>query len=225
VDRKKLLKPAGQINPYFEKIWDFKDLILSEDEIKSHKGHWHKFAGGKPLYLDIGCGNGELTTFLAEKNPNNFYIGVERQYKEVYRTELKIHRSALKNVKAGFARAEFLPNYFEEGELNGFFIFFPDPWPKRKQKKNRIVTREYVRKLVPLVKSGGLITLKTDNNDYFMQMLDAFFSQRKELGIEFTDLSRDFHVTSRRHDFHITAFERIFIKQGCNINFLEILKK
>jgi len=208
------------INKYSTLINEFSDLLITEDELRLKKGMW-----GSSVCLDIGCGNGELISNLAVKNPNKFFIGFELQYKEIYRTQLKIKRTGCLNAKiSSRINAQNIPNFFEVNEIGDVYIFFPDPWLKRKQKKKRLVNFEYMRKLVPLIKTGSFITLKTDSDDYFMQMLNVCYSLKQELGLELLDLSRDFHSTSNTKNYPITSFERLFIIQKLSVNYLKMRK-
>jgi len=202
-------------NPYIDEIAKFEHVIVSEEDFSKEKSSFVF-----PVVLDIGCGNGEVLVDLASKNPGKFYLGFELQYKEVYRTASKIQRMSLKNCKVLRISGDIIPRLFDKGEIGDVNIFFPDPWPKTRQKKNRLIKKEYIKNLINKIKPGSLIKVKTDNDDYFMQILDVFHSLSKESYIELLELTRDYHHSSCCNGQYITPFERIFLRQGLLINYL-----
>ncbi len=203
------------LNPYIDQIKQFHGLVFSDDEcasaIKSVKG---------PIHLDIGCGNGEALVYEASKDPATFYIGVELQYKEVFRTALKIQKAGLKNCAVFKMDAKKLPDLFCAGQISGVNIFFPDPWPKTKQKKNRLIQRGYMLRLSSKLIPGSEIRIRTDNDDYFLSIVNTIYGLIDELGITVTEFTRDYYLKGKKEDECITAFERIFLKQGLLINAL-----
>ena len=204
-------------NKYIEEIRKFKSVINDEQDFASARSCFFY-----PMILDIGCGNGEVLVHKAEKQKDRFYIGFELQYKEVYRTALKIERTGLKNVRVARLAAEMVPDLFEKEapQIEEINIFFPDPWPKTKQKKHRIIKKEYIEKLAGIVKSDGLINIRTDNDDYFLGIVKVF----KELSIvgciNIEILTRDYRNSACSAGDYITPFERIFLRQGLLINYL-----
>lgn len=202
-------------NPYIEEISLFDQVISSDDHFLSKK---NKFL--YPVTLDIGCGNGEVLSYLALKNPKKFYIGFELQYKEVYRTAQKIKKMNLTNCYVARIDAKNIPDLFIKREIEQANIFFPDPWPKTKQKKNRLIKKEYIEKLCSKIIKNGSLNIKTDNDNYFIQILEAVYSLVIEGKIEITGLTRDYHNSEFKGDEYITPFERIFLRQGFLINYI-----
>lgn len=203
------------INPYIDKIKEFPGIVFSGADclkaVKSVSG---------PIRLDIGCGNGEALIFEAKQNRDANYIGVELQYKEVYRTASKIKSNDLSNCLVLQLDAKKIPSLFAPDQIEQVNLFFPDPWPKTKQKKNRLIHPTYLKELFPKMKKGSCFNIRTDNDDYFMHILSVVYSLKDEFNLDVTSFSRDYYRYGVRKDSCITAFERIFLKQGLLINAL-----
>jgi tRNA (guanine-N(7)-)-methyltransferase len=204
-------------NKYIEEIKKFKSVINDEQGLALARPCFFY-----PMILDIGCGNGEVLIDNASRHPDKFHLGFELQYKEVYRTALKIERSGLKNLMVARLRAELVPDLLKEdkGKIEEINIFFPDPWPKTKQKKHRIVKKPYIEDLIGIMMDGGRIRVKTDNDDYFVQILSVFKELSQNGVIEIEELTRDYRNSFCSEGEYITPFERIFIRQGLLINYL-----
>ncbi len=206
-------------NPYIQKVKEFTGIVFDEDSLKSLIPKI-----SSPIILDIGCGNGEYLTDLALKAPQNFYIGFELQFKEVHRTALKISKARLKNCVVASMDAEKIPLLFEEASLLSVIILFPDPWPKTQQKKNRLIQKQYVLALASKIASGGTFKIRTDNDDYFMHMLQVLYDDDVRKVLDAQELSRDYHNTLRDINEYITPFERIFLRDKMLINHI-LLKR
>jgi len=202
-------------NPYIDQISRFGEVISSEEDLLSRKSSFVF-----PVILDIGCGNGEVLVDSASKNPDKFYLGFELQYKEVYRTTLKIDRLGLKNCNVARVDAEKVPDLFNKSEIAEADIFFPDPWPKTRQKKNRLIKKTYMDRLISKMLVGAPIKIKTDNDDYFLQILGVLRALSLEGKIKIIELSRDYHSSPFSKGEYITPFERIFLRQGLLINYV-----
>lgn len=124
-----------------------------------------------PTILEIGFGMGNSLAAMAQQHPENNYIGVEVHKPGVGSLLDLCHEAQLTNVRVfnedvNLVLAEAIPN----DSLQGILIFFPDPWPKQKHKKRRLVQVEFVKQLVPKLRQGGFIHLATDWQDYAEQM-------------------------------------------------------
>ena len=202
-------------NPYIQKVKEFTGIVFDENSLKSFITKI-----SSPIVLDIGCGNGEYLTDIASKNPQNFYIGFERQFKEVHRTALKIEKTKLKNCIVASIDARNIPELFDDEKLLGVIILFPDPWPKTKQKKNRLIQKKYALSLISKIQRGGFFKLKTDNDDYFMHMLQILYDDDVSRILVPQELSRDYHNLVKTTKEYITPFERIFLRDGMLINYI-----
>jgi len=202
-------------NPYIDEITKFEEVISDEEDFLKRKSSFVY-----PVVLDIGCGNGEVLAHLASSNPDKFYLGFELQYKEVYRTVSKIRRLALHNCKVARVDAERIPDLFDKHQISEVNIFFPDPWPKTSQQKHRLIKKAFIADLIKKMRKGDLIKIKTDNDDYFLQILNAVYAVASDNKIKILELTRDYHHSNLNKGQYITPFERIFIRQGLLINYI-----
>ena len=202
-------------NPYIDEITKFVEVISDEEDFLGRRSSFVY-----PVVLDIGCGNGEVLVHLASSNHDKFYLGFELQYKEVYRTVKKIKELKLDNCKVVRVDAEKIPELFDKGQIAEVNIFFPDPWTKTSQKKHRLIKKSYIDALVVKMNKGSLINIKTDNDDYFLQILDAIHAEMLNGKVKILELTRDYNNSNLRKGEYITPFERIFIRQGLLINYI-----
>jgi tRNA (guanine-N7-)-methyltransferase len=122
------------------------------------------------VVLDVGFGGGEALIELAETRPHEQVIGVDVHTPGVAAVFDAIETRGLRNVRVVEGDViDFLPR-LPALSLAGIRIFFPDPWPKRRQRKRRLVRPDVVDRLVSLLRAGGTIHLATDATDYAAQM-------------------------------------------------------
>ena len=125
------------------------------------------FGNENPVIVEIGFGSGSATASLAESNPNMNYLGIEVYRAGIGRLLWEIEKRSLKNIRIieGDA-AEILCGRLPENEAAGFHVFFPDPWPKKRHHKRRLVTRPFTGALCNCLRPGGYIYMVTDWVDY-----------------------------------------------------------
>ena len=131
------------------------------------------FGREAPLEVDIGFGKGEFLLELSARHPEVDYVGLEYSRKRAWRLRDRIVRLDRRNVRLVFGEAAFLvPNLFGPGTVRAFTINFPDPWPKRRHHKRRLVTRPFGEKLAVALAPQGTLTLATDFRPYAEQMIE-----------------------------------------------------
>ncbi|MEM1296690.1 MAG: tRNA (guanosine(46)-N7)-methyltransferase TrmB [Verrucomicrobiota bacterium] len=121
-----------------------------------------------PMELDLGCGDGGFLMAMAAEFPDRNFIGVERLLGRVRAVCRKADRRSLENVRvlrldSAYAVGRLLP----KNAFSRVHLLFPDPWPKKKHQKRRIVTPEFVAAIHELLESGGEFLFKTDHEEYF----------------------------------------------------------
>ena len=141
--------------------------------------HWNKFeiplqgkinprevfTSLKPreVVLEIGSGMGEASEEIARANPENGYIAVEVHKPGIGALVLRAEKSGIRNLKIIEGDIwEVLTRHMDDGVLEVVHIFFPDPWPKRKQNKRRLLRSEFISILAKKMKKGGRIHIATD---------------------------------------------------------------
>lgn len=160
---------------------------------------------GTPAELEIGCGHGHFLVARAAKNPHIRYIGIERMMDRVRRIDRKAEAAGLANltvlrVEAGRCFSALLP----DRRLRAVYLFFPDPWPKRRHHKNRLFGETFAGDLFRTLEPGGFIHIATDHEEYFRQMRGYLLADPR-----FTETP-----ALQRPDDEKTCFEQRFIDQG-----------
>jgi tRNA (guanine-N7-)-methyltransferase len=130
------------------------------------------FGRQAPLVLEIGFGNGESLAQMAERQPDVDFLGIEVHTPGVGHLLLALQEKGLGNVRVYRADAlEILGGKIPDGSLAGLQVFFPDPWPKSRHHKRRLVNPEFLRLAAAKLAPGGYFHAATDWADYAEQML------------------------------------------------------
>ena len=137
------------------------------------------FCRSAPKVLEIGFGMGETTAAIAERHPENDYIGVEVHTPGVGSLLARIAELRLKNVRiVQHDAVEVLQHMIAPAVLDGVHVFFPDPWPKKRHHKRRLIQPAFLAQLVSRMKSHAVLHACTDWEDYARQMLEVFSAER-----------------------------------------------
>jgi tRNA (guanine-N7-)-methyltransferase len=136
------------------------------------------FGRAAPKILEIGFGMGETTAAIAREHPENDYLGVEVHTPGVGSLLKRVAELDLKNVRIiQHDVVEVLLHMIPAERLDGVHLFFPDPWPKKRHHKRRLVQGPFVALLASRLKPGALVHAATDWEEYARQMLDVFLSE------------------------------------------------
>jgi tRNA (guanine-N7-)-methyltransferase len=135
---------------------------------------WKSAFGRKaPPILEIGFGMGTATAHIAKMQPGNDYLGVEVHTPGVGALMRLLAAENLSNVRIiQHDAVEVLRDMIEPGVLDGIHIFFPDPWPKKRHHKRRLIQPELLRLLASRLKVGGYLHLATDWQEYAEWMME-----------------------------------------------------
>ena len=127
------------------------------------------------LFLDIGFGDGELLINVAKKFPKINFLGIEVYQSGIGHILKQISYNQLNNLKvSNFDAVEFLNNYIKSKSLYGISLFFPDPWPKKKHYKRRIINADFIDLINRKIEKGGLIKIATDWSNYGNDIIELF---------------------------------------------------
>ena len=125
------------------------------------------FGNTNPIIVEIGFGMGDAIWLIAKANPNINYIGIEVHTPGVGKLLSEIQKNELKNLYIiEYDAMEVLQNMFGDNSINGFHIFFPDPWPKKKHHKRRMLQRPRTDLLAKKLSAGGYLYFVTDWLEY-----------------------------------------------------------
>jgi tRNA (guanine-N7-)-methyltransferase len=136
------------------------------------------FGRAAPTILEIGCGMGETTAAVAQAHPHSDYLGVEVHSPGVGSLLKLIEQTQLANLRIiQHDAVEVVEQMIAPESLAGVHVFFPDPWPKKRHHKRRLIQATFVRLLASRLSVGGYIHLATDWQDYAEQMLSVLANE------------------------------------------------
>ena len=162
------------------------------------------FGRGAPKVLEIGFGNGEALVSLAESRPEHDYLGIDVYEPGIGRLLAAIAEKELSNVRVMRAdAAEVLRQSLPPASLTGVLLLFPDPWPKKRHHKRRLVQADFVRRVATSLASGGVLHLATDWQNYAEHMLEVLESEDA-----FVNLAGQGHFSEAGDHRPVTKFER-----------------
>lgn len=150
--------------------------------------------------MEIGCGDGSfLAAYAAQRQEKNF-LGIERLLGRIRKLNRKAVRLRLNNLKILRIEASYCIQYLlPPKSIRACHIYFPDPWPKKKHWKRRLITPKFAENLAKTLEPGGQVFLRTDNEGYFRQMLETFGKNPRFLAtsapLELTAVPTDFEKT------------------------------
>jgi tRNA (guanine-N7-)-methyltransferase len=134
------------------------------------------FGNNNPLEIDLGCGKGRFLSARAASSPNINFLGIDKRLKYLKKAEKKIIHANLSNVRLLNVEASYALGYLLPPECaSTIYIFFPDPWPKRRHHKRRLFTPAFINLLARVLVQKGKIHIATDWKEY-MDEITALFN-------------------------------------------------
>jgi len=175
----------------------------------------HIFKRSADRILEIGFGNGELLIATATANPQTDFVGIEVHEPGVGHCLLRLHEQSLTNVRIICHDAiDVLNQQIPDQALHGVNLFFPDPWPKKRQHKRRIVQSDFVSVLERKIEVGGFFHTATDWREY-AEHIDETVCANPAFRVTETETSKrpetKFELRGKRlgHEIRDQIFERI----------------
>src|SRR5438477_4007145 len=155
------------------------------------------FPRSQPLEVDLGSGDGTFITQHALRRPDRNFLAVERLLGRLRKIDRKGLRAGLANLRLVRMEASYLLEYLLPPEsVHALHVYFPDPWPKRKHRKNRLVNPRFTELAAQALTPGGTVYLRTDDSDYFAQMTAVFAANTNffltEMPVELCGVIPDF---------------------------------
>ena len=170
-----------------------------------------------PLQVDLGCGDGSFLCELASRYPEKNFLGTERMVGRVAkscRKSANLENVRVLNVESSYAVGYLLP----ERSVETFYLLFPDPWPKRRHHRRRIVTKAFLESTHRALENGGILQIATDQFDYFRHIERLAYASSLQISLG-EETSSD-----KNDDFPLTKFERRFSALGVPIYRLALRK-
>ena len=163
--------------------------LLIEDP-RALRGRWRELLpGAKELRVELGCGKGRFTAETAAAEPDVLLIAVEKVPDAMVVAMERARDAGLHNVFFVDGDAACLPDFFAPGEVDRIYINFCDPWPKSNQKKRRLTHGNFLKLYRQVLKMGGQIHFKTDNQPLF----EFSVEELPQFGFELSEVTRNLH--------------------------------
>jgi tRNA (guanine-N7-)-methyltransferase len=161
------------------------------------------FQRPQPIEAELGSGDGSFLAKYATAHPERNFLGVERLLGRLRKLNKKGLRAGLSNLALLRLEASYVIEFMiPPGSIDALHVYFPDPWPKRKHRKNRLISERFTEVTAQALKIGGIVFLRTDDLDYFEQMTRVFGANARfetvetpaELAEVVTDFERNFQL-------------------------------
>jgi tRNA (guanine-N7-)-methyltransferase len=157
----------------------------------------------QPLEVELGCGDASFLAEYARRNPGVNFIGVERLLGRIQKLDRKSRRLGLTNARGVRIESSYFLQYLLPPQTaRAVHIYFPDPWPKKKHRRHRLINQEFTKLAQGALLPRGIVYLRTDDTDYFEQMTEVFGAAAAFAPVEtpatlseiVTDFERDFNA-------------------------------
>ena len=165
----------------WDRLWPIYGIEFTQQKIELAK----VFPDSKRIIMEIGFGMGEATAQIAAADPETGYLAVEVHRPGIGKLLARIEESELKNVRTIEGDAfEVFEQMIIDASLDGVHLFFPDPWPKARHFKRRIVNQEFIAAVATKLKPGAFLHIATDWHPYAQWIAEEFNKQTLFIGGE-----------------------------------------
>lgn len=167
------VRREGRMTDAQKKAVDQLDRVYGLDS--THQGPASDpFPGYTDITLEIGFGDGDTLLTLARANPSKAYVGIDPHRPGAGRLLLRLASEGLQNVKVVVGdAAELIPVLFPDNYFAQVLVLFPDPWPKKRHQKRRLINPEFLEMLAQKMQKEGVLHLATDWQEYAEQMIET----------------------------------------------------
>jgi tRNA (guanine-N7-)-methyltransferase len=160
------------------------------------------FPKPQPLEIELGCGDASFLVEYARRHPERNFIGVERLLGRIRKLDRKGRRAGLTNLRGvRIESSYFLQHLLPPHSALALHVYFPDPWPKKRHRKHRFINERFPEIACVALMPGGVVYLRTDDEDYFSQMAEVFHAnaefKKMETPVELAELPTDFEQEFR----------------------------
>ena len=186
------------------------------------KGHWaERFGNGRPIVLELGCGKGEYTVALAERDPERNYIGVDIKGARLWKGAKYATEHALPNVAFLRTRVEFISAFFAPGEVSEVWLTFSDP--QYRSENSRLCSPLFLERYRNFMRPGGIVHLKTDSR-FLHEYARAVCAAN---GLQVLACTNDLSASTDSIQPVVrevkTFYENLFLQQGYPITYLSFM--
>lgn len=201
---------------------EYPDVVLKLGDLDDRINLIQIFGRPAPVHVEIGSGKGTFLVHQARAQPDVNFIGIEwaRKY---YRSAVdRIGRWGLKNVRLIRTDAvTFLRDFVHEESIDCLHVYFPDPWPKKRHHKRRLLERGNMETLIRCLKRNGDIRIATDHADYFEHIKEVTSSYSTSL----EEIAFPRPAGAEAGELTGTNYERKYLKDDRSIYTLALRKR
>lgn len=181
------------------------DLVFELPSITQRLDLQAVFPVHQPLEVELGCGDASFLVEYARRDPARNFIGVERLLGRIRKLDRKGRRAGLTNLRGVRIESSYFLQYLLPAHsASAVHVYFPDPWPKMKHRRHRLINERFPQLARAALVPGGRVYLRTDDVDYFEQMATVFGASSDYDQIETPDEVANI----------LTDFERDFLSRG-----------
>lgn len=206
-----MTSPLPELNTPTETVSDIQISLYQFEE----KLNWEEiYASTDPVIVEIGSGMGRFIIKSAAENPDKNFLGIEKSLKYSRKLNKRAEKADLKNLRLLNAEAGyFISKYVPENSVSEYHIYFPDPWPKKRHNKRRLINSAFLKAMTLSLKPGGCIYYATDFKNYFDQMVDVSRTceEIKETAYQ------EINPADEDPEAALTNYERKYLIQGRQI--------
>ena len=179
---------------------------------EEYKGRWQElYDRPRPVHLEIGTGKGRFILTMAGLHPDLHYIGIEKYSSVLVRGVEAQNELQLPNLRFIRGEAELVTEYFENGEIDRIYLNFSDPWPKKRNAKRRLPSREFLARYDRILAQDGTIEFKTDNR----QLFDFAVEETAYSPFAIREITYDLHRDPVMNEGNVmTEYEEKFSAKG-----------
>jgi tRNA (guanine-N7-)-methyltransferase len=179
------------------------------------------FGNDRPLALEIGCGIGDFIVRTAVDHPDRNFIAIDFYNKGCWKTCRRIDREELTNIRVARDEARmFITERIPKGSLAAVYINCPDPWPKKRHRKRRLVNRQFMEFLAGYLSEGADVYFATDFDDYGIDVAGMMPGLPGFANMLAPDLYR--HELA---GYHLSKYMKKFMEEGKRIYFVHYRKE
>lgn len=179
------------------------------------------FGKSAPVMVEYCSGNGAWILDKAKQNPHQNWVAVEKRFDRVRKIWAKVRNRSIQNVciVSGEAYKATL-HYFPTSSVAGVFINFPDPWPKARHHKHRLIQTPFLNELARILQPGGIVTFVTDDVEYSEWTLEYFAKHP-----DFSFLDPEPYYLTELEGYGISFFEELWRSKGMSIRYHRIQRR
>ncbi len=216
--------PQPDLNPFMRIHRELGDPVVPAFRAQDAGGDWDALFGrSAPLHVEIGSGNGFWITHMAGLHPEWNMLGVEIRFKRVVMVAKKLQAAGVTTARILRYDAFMIEEILPAGGLAGLYVNHPDPWPKDRHAKHRLLARPFGEMVTRLLAPGARLRIKTDQGSYIDEFSEAIRDLPLRILGESRDIARD-GTPWPQDDDRVTNYQRKFYEKGLPVYALWVEK-